>query len=118
MNVSKGSLSIGQQGFIDRVEADKGRTIGLAENSAVQQVQGVHYYNYCARSGQVIEGQLASSVDADLETLIRKGREAETLGRKIRRVRIGSKKVTPEQLAEMQERFDQVMAEIDNGGQQ
>lgn len=118
MNVSKGSLSIGQQGYVDRVEADQGRTVGLAENSVVQQIAGIHYYNYCSQAEEVVESSLASTENAALQALVESGREAETLGRKIRRVRIGSKKVTPEQLAEMQERFDQVMAEIDNGGQQ
>lgn len=118
MNVSKGSLSIGQQGYVDRVEADQGRTVGLAENSVVQQIAGIHYYNYCSRAEEVVESSLASTENAALQALVESGRKAESLGRSIRRVKIGSKKATPEQLAEMQKEFNRVMAEIDNGGQQ
>ena len=118
MNVSKRDLSIGQQGFVDRVEADQGRTVGLAENSVVQQIAGIHYYNYCSQAEKVVESNLASTENAALQALVESGRKAESLGRCIRRVKIGSREATAQELAEMQTEFSAVMAEIDNGGQQ
>lgn len=113
--VTKRDLSIGQQGFVDRLEADQGSTIGLAENSVIQQVLGINYYNFCSRAGEVMESRLASTTDSDLADLVRVGREAEKLGRSIRQIKVGSKKTTKEELAEMEKEFTSMMARIDGG---